>query len=203
MKIKCQNCKYIFQIEKGYGDESEDTVLCLNCNKEISLLSIEEYNEQDDIEYINTNTWEENKIIKIPLNTGRVFFTGIIIIAIGLFGFIQAIINKSWGPNIYIYIIFSIIGCYILLMYFYGKLIFSIGKNSFIFTGVGKIGFKKKIDWNTVKEIYRDKSLLKRGRKYYIILRGNKKVKIDITWLNENTRECLLNTLRDLRYKKK
>jgi hypothetical protein len=203
MNIKCQKCKYIFQIEKGYGDETEDTIICPHCNTEINILNIEEYNEQDDIEYIMTNNWKENKIIKMSINSARIFFAGTIVGIMGLFGFIQAIINKSWGPNIIFYFIFLIIGCYVILMYFCGEIIFSIGKNSFVFTGVGKIGFKKKIDWNNVKEIYLDKSILKRGRKYYIILKGSKKIKINITWLDEKVREYLLNTLRDLRYRKK
>jgi hypothetical protein len=201
VKIKCPKCKYIFEIEKGYGEEAEDFVLCQSCGHEIIISNIKEYDEKDDIEYININKWDNNKIITIYTKSKKIFFSGIISIAIGLFGLIQSIIN-SWISNIFIYLLFCIGGSYFCAMYFFGKIEFSIGMDSNVFTGIGKIGFKKKIDWNDITEIYKDKSMFKRGRKYYIVLKGKKKYRINTTWINEDERECLLNTLKNLRFRK-
>jgi uncharacterized protein YbaR (Trm112 family) len=97
MKIECPQCKYIFEIEDGYEDESEDVVSCPNCNKDIIV------NEKDNIEYIDTSKWENNKVIEVSLKSIKLRCIAISLIGIGIFG------------------------------------LFPIGKNSFVFTGIGNI----------------------------------------------------------------
>jgi hypothetical protein len=203
MKIKCSKCKYIFEIERGYDDESENIVYCPGCNEEINILSVNEYNEDDDIKYIDTKDWKNNKIVMKSVKSGRVLFSSIICIVFSLMGIIHAFSNKLFYPNGILLLIILIFGCYLFLMFAYGKIIFSIGNNSYVFIGVGKIGYKRKIDWNYIKKIYMGKSLFKRGRKYYLILRTERnKTKINITLLNEKDRDYLVKQLQNLRYRK-
>jgi hypothetical protein len=63
MKIKCPKCEYVFEIEKGYGEDAEDIVYCQNCDHEIIVSSVEEYYGKDDIECMNIKS-KRKKIIK-------------------------------------------------------------------------------------------------------------------------------------------
>ena len=202
MKIKCPECKYIFDIEYGY-EESENIVCCPNCNEEIHIASIKEYNEKDDIVYINTDGWKTNKIVEVFIKSEKVLIGGILCILVSLTGIVHVIIDQIFSYGIVLLSFFLIFGCYAVLMYISGIMVFSIGKNSSVFTGIGRVGYKRKIDWNSVREIYMEKTLLRKGRKYYLVLKTEKrKKKINITWITEDDRQYLIKTLQDIRYRK-
>ena len=46
-------------------------------------------------------------------------------------------------------------------------------------------------------------SIFKWNRKYYIILKGNKKYKINVTLINKEDREYIIENLKKLRFRKK
>ena len=113
MKIKCSNCDYIFEIETGVGEEFEDIVLCPNCNNNIIISKIKEYNEKDEFEYINTNEWKIEKNIIVSLKSTRLLITAIISIGISLFYIYHSTLINI---NIIIFSIFFVIGFCLLIL---------------------------------------------------------------------------------------
>jgi hypothetical protein len=195
MKIQCWSCYSVFDIECGSGDFAEETITCMNCNTEIHTKHVQEYSDKEYIHHYDKN-------IVIKASTKSNLFLSIYTVFCVLFSFL---IIKEMEINRYtILLTAAIIGILPKIgMYLMGELRFTIGKESYFFRGIGKIGLKKKIDWYVAKEIYIDSSVFRKNKQYYIVFKGTKKQKINITILNDEKKAYFLKALQDARYKLK
>ena len=101
------------------------------------------------------------------------------------------------------FLIGSIVLLCINLMAIAGKVEVAIGMDSYVFTGVGKIGIKKRFDWDSVNNIYEQENIRSTGSRNNkitssIIMEGSTRIKIG-TGLKEEHRYFLLTALKHLK----
>lgn len=87
----------------------------------------------------------------------------------------------------------------IALMSAFGKVEVSIGRESFLFIGVGPFGWKRPFDWMAVKSIREDSIRLQRsnGSSYAVVMDGPQRLRI--TGITEPRRIFVMNALKYLR----
>jgi len=157
--------------------------------------------------YIN----EESDRITIGINFNAKIISGIIFLLIGfvivgftgyfIFGGFLPVIKdiadsgqNIWAnPAIYFFIVFAVptvivFGAWIVtvIMVIMGKMEIVLGKESWVFIGVGNIGMKKTFDWKSAKKVYKRTWETTRGRgsksttrtNYEIVIEGKDKSKV-------------------------
>lgn len=98
------------------------------------------------------------------------------------------------------FVLGSILFWTVALMAICGKVEVSIGRDSFVFVGIGRIGWTRRFDWSAVQTIGQADSYLRYpGRRGpAIIMEGTKRVKF-ATGLNEERRTFILHVLTSLK----
>jgi len=96
----------------------------------------------------------------------------------------------------------SIIFWSVALMAIGGKVEVVIGKESYVFTGLGKIGIKRKFDWNSIVRIYEERSRGRHGHSSSIYMEGKTRVEFG-NGLSEERKYFLITTLKYLHSKKR
>jgi len=89
------------------------------------------------------------------------------------------------------------------LMAVCGKVEVSIGQDSSVFTGIGKIGWTRKFDWRSVQTIREGMANMddSSGRTACIVLEGKERLKFG-SGLNEQRKYYILSTLKYLKSKR-
>ena len=116
------------------------------------------------------------------------------------------IFNEKSNITIICFLFFSIFlitGFCLFIFYKYGIIKILIGKNSYYFCGIENIiGKRININWDSISKMYIKKSLFIRGNKYYIILIGDIKYKLNVSLLNEEDIKYIFKALIMLRFNK-
>jgi hypothetical protein len=208
-------------IEKENINVEKDIAYCINCNNAFSISKL--FNKNIDngcsnyIESVINNppkgTWkiENNDNIIIGASTKSIFAFFIvpfvtIWIGILLTGFVYNMIVKDFSIFLIIILIpffaVGIIFGFLALKTVAGKIEICIGKNSYVFNGIGQIGFKQKFDWSSVVNIYEDGPNSSFGRNYYkfIYIEGKNRIKFGGE-LKEDRKYYILNILKYLKSK--
>lgn len=122
--------------------------------------------------------------------------------SLGLLGIFCAskIINGHFDQNILFFLPFGLLFWWFALMTIYGRVEVSIGQDSFVFVGIGRIGWTRRFDWSAVHTISQTNSYLKYpGRRgSAIVMEGSKRVKF-ATGINEERRTYILQVLTSLK----
>lgn len=112
-------------------------------------------------------------------------------------------INGHFDQSILFFLFFLPFGLlfwWFALMTIYGKVEVSIGRDSFVFVGIGRIGWTRRFDWSAVHTIGQADSYLKYpGRRGpAIVMEGTKRVKF-ATGVDEEQRTFILHVLTSLK----
>ena len=224
MKIVCTNCSH--DIENENINAEKDFFYCVNCQNAYKISDLlNEHNENDTIPYkeiINNppkGTWKledpEKIVIGSTTRSPIAFFLVpfMIIWSGGSIGgiYVTQIISRKFDLFSSLFgipfLIGSIIFWSVTLMAIVGKVEVTIGKDSFVFTGVWKIGIKRKFDWNSIIHIYEDRNYRSgffQNNRYSssIIMEGKTRIKFGIG-LKEDRKFYLLNALKYFHSRKK
>ena len=223
MNIKCPKCHKV--IESNNINVEKDYAFCDACNEVFSVskeLSDDfGLNPPHLMSKVMNNppkgTWKHedmnNVIIGASTRSPIAFFMVPFMIvwtggSVGvLYG--QQVISGEFDPFLSLFgvpfIIGSVIFWSLALMAIAGKVEVVIGADSYVFTGLGKIGKKKKFNWNSIIRIYENVpdsqfNINNYGRA--IFLEGETRIKFG-SGLNEKRRYYLVTVLKYMHSKKK
>ncbi|MDR0322487.1 MAG: hypothetical protein LBI28_13385 [Treponema sp.] len=177
MKIICPTCSH--EIEKENINAEKDYVFCNMCQnafKISDLLDTAGHNENETIlaEKIIKNppkgAWKYKDFNKLIIGATTRSLTALFLVPFmivwsgGSIGGIYIMQMITGEFNLFLslcgipFLIGSIFLLATTLMTVVGKVEIVIGDDSYVFTGVGKIGIKKRFDWKSVVRIYEDKN---------------------------------------------
>jgi YHS domain-containing protein len=175
MKIICQNCNHL--IENEFINAGENYYFCNDCKNAFKISDLLNNNNENEVNILKgiinnppKGTWKhedyDHIVIGATTRSPIAFFlipfmtvwTG------GAIGgiYLTQIIKGEFDLFVSLFGIPFIIGAIIFwsltLMVTIGKVEIIIGKESYVFTGVGRIGIKRKFDWNSIIRIYEEKN---------------------------------------------
>ena len=172
MKVTCPTCKH--PIEQKNINVEKDVAFCSACSGAFAISAIvaktQEGKEKKLAEEITNNpppgAWKYknfgNVVIGTTTRSAMVFlflpfaliFSGVSLG--GIYG--QQITSGKFNAILSLFgipfLIASVVLWIMVLCYLFGKVEITIGKESSVFTGIGKLGIRKKFDWNSVVRIY-------------------------------------------------
>lgn len=209
MKIKCPKC---FQtIPSDQINISTDLAFCEKCNESFYVSDFVDMTYVDP-DIINQEpphgTWIRQEMYNMVIGAttkSRVVLFLLPFMCIwsgfslgGIYGTqIMSqkfnLLNSLFGIP-FVIVTFFLGGC--TLMGLFGKVEVSIGKNSFVFVGIGSLGWTRRFDWEAVKSIQEDYS---HNNLTGIHLVGSNRIKFGSN-LNDERKYFILNVLKHLKY---
>ncbi len=211
MNIFCPKCNT--QIEGSNISVANNTFLCVNCDEVFVLSEMIDTDEILEIEKsfesppkgIKINVEHENLIIHIFTHSREAFFLfffTIVFSTVSFLGLYNVLLRESI-IELFLISIFVIISICLISQFVYslfGKIKLFVGRNesSYIFIGVGIIGYKKYLHWDLIKKITINTENLSEGgiKRRIHIFEGNKIIKISLSFMNEEKRFFLEKSLR-------
>ena len=216
MVLFCPKCK--IQITQNNINVLKDICLCQNCSE---LYCLSEILDQDDMEkaeqllfyppkgisvkkeigklIIQISTFSKSAFVLVPFS---ILFGGISIIGL----LVAIFMNENIGFTI-LWLIFFGVSVPLLWKTVYSilgkiRIVFTEDKKVHVFIGVGKIGKKVNINWESIKKIFELKSHdMDGGLKREIYIEEEKTVKIPLEDINEEKSRFLLLILKYYKYK--
>ena len=174
MKVICPKCGRV--VEKENVNTEKDYAFCTTCQDVFTISALlHKVNEAGLSEKIINDppkgAWRyedyDKKIIGATTRSPLAFFLVpfMMIWSGGSLGviYVSQIISGEFDLYLSLFGIPFLAGSIVLLcvtsMAIAGKVEVVIGEDSYVFTGVGTVGIKKKFDWNSVVRIYEDKMI--------------------------------------------
>jgi hypothetical protein len=211
MKIQCPNCKQA--VPANQVNVETDLAFCPACNEGFRISeSIDQdavsaeilrnppkgawFREETDRIVVGGSTRSPVAFFLVPFmcvwsggSLGGIYGTQI---AKGHFNLTESLFGIP-------FLLGSILFWSLALMSIWGKAEVSIGRNSFVFIGIGSVGWKRRFDWLSVKTIREDVTSMRYpgSQQAAIVMEGSERLKFG-TGLNEARRYFLLNALKYL-----
>ena len=225
MKIICPACRRL--VEKENINAEKDYAFCPVCQEAfmISALLQGDNGDQNETELFEKimrepprGTWKhedfDKKTIGATMRSPFAFFLVpfMMVWSGGSLGgiYLTQLISGKFNLVISLiglpFLLGSIIFWSMTVMTIAGKVEVIIGKDSYVFTGVGKLGIKKRFDWDSAVRIYEDKILPNgffHNARYAssIFIEGKTRIKFG-AGLREDRKYFLLTALKYLHHKK-
>lgn len=214
MKIKCAKCKQ--QIPADQINMSTDLAFCTFCNEAFKI------SEAVDLDIVNVNflqnppkgAWfrnEPDNIVVGATTRSPIAFLLVPFMIIwsggsvgGIYG--SQIIEGQFDPIRSLFgipfLLGSVLFWSIALMAIWGKVEVTIGEKSYVFVGLGKLGWKRHFDWHSVTSVSEGFSKINYPGSHNatIVLDGQSPLKFG-TGLNEKRKHFVLNVLKYLHSK--
>lgn len=214
MKIQCPKCKSI--VPSDQINVSTDLAFCPNCSEGFKISESIDLGEINETVLDNPpkGAWFRQEYDKVILGASTRSPIALFLVPFmcvwsggalgGIYG--SQIAKGEFDLESSLFGIPFILGSMIFwsfaLMAVCGKVELSIGRESSIFVGVGKLGWTRKFDWSDVQTIREQTTSFHYpgGHNAAIFLEGKKRIKFG-TSLNEGRRFFILNSLKYLKSK--
>lgn len=209
MKVYCPKCKSL--ISSDEINISENVCFCKKCNEIFSISNILDEEEHDEVEGMLQNPPKGAWIIKnynnlligvsthskesITILLFNILFSGFIYFAVYDIVFRQKALLMSLFMLPFVLATFYLIKE--TLFAFFGKIEINICSDTYIFIGVGKIGKKRFINWESIKKIWKSVARESEGGiKKEIFIEEKKLISIPLKFINDDKGKFLYNILR-------
>lgn len=211
MKIQCPNCRNA--VPPGQVNMANDLAFCPQCGDGFKI------SETIDLDTVNEDillnppagAWYRKEFDSIVVGASTrspVAFFLVPFMCVwsggslgGIYG--SQIANGEFNLTASLFGIPFLLGTIlfgsIALMAVCGKVEVHIGRNSAVFTGIGRFGWTRRFDWSAVQSIREEDSQVRYpgGQPNAIVLEGRERLKFG-TMLNENRQYFVLNVLKFL-----
>jgi len=215
MRVFCPKCNA--QIDSKDFNAAENICVCHSCNELFKLSEILDQDTIYEIENLLRNppkgAWVRKdigkEIIGVCTRSKSAIFLLLFTLAFSSFSFAMFFNILPTRSILLILFMLPFVAASIFLwtQVFYsifGKVELVIDKNGqdFIFTGIGKIGKKRIIKWQSIKSIYEKTTHTSENSSTNIYIEGGKIIKISRTYINDDKSKFLIDVLKYYKDKK-